>query len=635
MAEPRLENDALRVDIELKPTLRLSVTDKRNGFLWKCPGAPFTFHYWQAAQFAVRSSAVAADQGWEFRLIPDEERLEVQCSWPRAACGFRACLALKDTALEVSLPARRLVENRPFDARQMAVDILPGLGAATTGDDGFLLIPRGNGTLCRFDKGEKRTASLLTYAGGDRALTAPVFGIARSGAGLLGITTKGEFNSELVIAANDGPGRDLNYAGPRGCLRFHPADDLEDVDFRFRYCFLDAGDASLMGMARTYRAYLINAQGRPTLRYRASQNPLLQYASAGPIIHVQMAEKRRNSRMTGDGKLVVSTRFAQVPRIAQALLDAGIEAASLLLVGWNCEGRDGLYPARFPVESAVGGADAMAEALREVRQLGFQVGAVDNYTDLYRRSPASREEFTAKQLGGRPWRNGVWAGGPAYVICPQQARERHAQRDMRRLRDLGLEGMLYLDHFPGPGVLRCYDPEHALTRAKYAGELVQLIRMARRTFGLCGVSGPGVFAALEADSCMLPVEEASPVDELDPAWFADEPAPFLPLALHGLTLLTADASADPLRVVEFGATPVFPLSADAPADVISRMNGFCQRYMDELAILADQFIEAYETPGDGLRVVGYPDDRRILINRTDGPAEIDGVTVDARNFQVV
>jgi len=61
---------------------------------------------------------------------------------------------------------------------------------------------------------------------------------------------------------------------------------------------------------------------------------------------------------------------------------------------------------------------------------------------------------------------------------------------------------------------------------------------------------------------------------------------------------------------------------------------FCCRYKTELAPLADEFIESHQTPGEGLVKVGYSGGAEVFINRTDQPAEIDGVTVGPRDFQV-
>ena len=629
-----LENNFLRIDVGVEPTLRVSVTDKRNGFVWECLGAPFALHYWQTAQFAIRYCPVTTDHGWEYRLMPREDSLEVQCTWPRAACGFRGCFRLDGPKLGVWLPTRRFVENQPFDVRQMAIDVLPGLGGAPAGERGFLLVPQERGKLCRFDKTEEHETSLLLYADNDRALTAPVFGIARETAGLLGVITGGEFNAELVIAARRAAERVHHEIGPRARIRIQSADAMETEDFRVSYHFLTGGDVSYAGMARTYRTYLTETAGQRRLRERMAVRPMLDYEAGGPTIHVQLAEKRRKTRMTGDGELVVKTRFTEVRGIAQSIRDAGIERATIVLVGWNTEGRDGLYPGRFPVESAVGGPDAMSQALSSIAALGFQPGVLDNYTDMYRRSPAFREEFAAKQLGGHAWRGGIWAGGQSYVVCPQEAMERHVQRDVRRLRDLGLEGLLFLDHCPGPGVLRCYDPEHPLTRSQYAEQVREIIRTAQATFGLCQVSGPSVFTALEADSCMMPVHEVRPINSLDRNWFADETVPFLPMALHGIVLLAGDADADPLRVIEYGAVPVYSTTAPEHSRTITRMMGCCRRYATDIAPLAEEFIESHDTPGDGLVKVGYSGGAEVLINRTDKPAEIGGVTVEPRDFQL-
>ncbi len=637
MAENKtLENDTIRLEITLAPTLQIFVTDKRNGFLWKCPNEPFILHYWQAAHFTAKTCPLDRTHGWEFHVLPEEDRAIVQCTWPRAACGFRATFRLDGPSLEITLPARGFIENRLFDVRQVAIDILPGFGAAKSGDSGFLLVPRGRGTLCKFDKAGEHETALLFNTDGGRGLTAPVFGIAHDTAGLLGLVAEGEFDTELVIAANRGPQHDLNSAHARIRMRFDPGDAVnEDEQFRLRYTFLAGTDVSYVGMAKTYRKYLTETCGHPTLRERAQRQPLLAYLEKALTIHLHLAEKRRTIEMSGDGELMVKTRFEEVAGIANEIRKSGVENAAIVLDGWNCEGHDGLYPTRFPVESALGGADAMAKAVAAIRSIGFQPGALDNYTDMYRRSPTFNKDFSAEQLGGLPWRGGIWAGGQSYVVCPRLANERYVQRDMRRLRDLGLEGMLFLDHCPGSGVLRCYDGEHPLTRPEYAKQVQEIIRAARSTFGLCRVSAPDVFAALAADSCMLPLQQTPGIDSLEDDWFADEEVPFLPIALHGIVLLAAEADGDLLRTIEYGAAPVYNMMTSNAARVLGdKIKPFYPRYATRLARLAEEFIESHETQGDGLVIVSYANGTQVLINRTDQPADIGGVLVNPKDFQL-
>ncbi len=387
-------------------------------------------------------------------------------------------------------------------------------------------------------------------------------------------------------------------------------------------------------MARAYRTYLLDTSGQPPLAQRCKLRPRLAYAAAAPTVHVQLAEKRRLTRMSGDGALMIKTRFEEVSTIVKIMKAAGLESAVVVLNGWNCEGRDGLYPTRFPVESAVGGADAMTRAINDVRTAGYLPGALDNYTDMYRRSPAFNGDFTCLQLGGEPWRGGVWAGGQSYVICPKQALDRYVQRDMRRLYDLRLEGLLFLDHCPGPGILSCCHEQHPLTRAQYARAIGDIIRAAQSTFGLCRVSGLSVFAALMADSCVLPVVDTPHIDGLGEDWFADETVPFLPIALHGLILPAADAQADLLRVVEYGAAPIYSVTAGDAAQVVDKMRDFCPRYISQIAPLANEFIESHETPEEGLIRTRYSNGVSVLINRTGKPVELDGVPVAPRDFQV-
>ena len=629
-----LENESLRVDIAVEPALRITATDKRTGAVWECPASPFILHYWHASSFEVRRCPVDRARGWEFRLIPDDHRISLHCMWPRAACGFRVVLEIDGPSLKIAVPGRRLIENRKPEVRLMALDVLPGFGGAKTGEDGFLLIPHDRGTLCRFDKTDERESAMLLYAG-DRALTAPVFGVRRGAAGLLGIIAEGEFTTELVFAANGGPGRNLTYVHPRVRPRLQSADEIdEDANHVLLYRFLDEDAASVAGMAETYRTYLTDVCGQATLRKRAETRPSLPGVAAAVGVHVPLAEKRRKERMTGDGELQIKTRFEDLAAMATQMKSAGLDNVVVTLVGWNCEGQDGLYPTRFPVESDAGGADAMSRAVELVRVQGFHIGTLDNYTDMYRRSPAFNQSYSARQLGGQPWRGGVWAGGQSYIICPQETNERYVQRDMRRLCDLGVEGLLFLDHCPGPGVLRCYDEDHPLTRAEYAREVRKIIEAAQATFGLCRISGPSLFAALTADSCMCPVGTTPSIDGLEPEWFDDEPVPFLPIVLHGLTLLAGDADADPLRVIEYGAAPVYSATATELPRKLPAMAALARRYANEIAPLASAFIESHETPGEGLVAVGYSTGAAVLINRTDEPAEVGGATVGPQDFLV-
>ncbi len=635
MAEtPLLENDILRLDIEAEPTLRLRVTDKRSGSEWACPGPPLALHYWDAPHFRSRLCPVEHEAGWEFRILPEDERIGVQCTWPKAACGFRVLFQLEEAALLVMVPGRRVVENRSFDIRNMALDILPGFGAVRTGEPGFVLAPKGRGTVWHFNKTESLTSEMLFYARDHRGLNAPVFGLAREADALLGIAATEEFDAELVMSANAGPERNLNGAHLRTRLRFHSSDPLRETDSVMRYEFLPREEATILGMAHAYRNFLTETLGEAPLADRLARLPMLDYACRSVFVHLLIAEKRKQSRMTGDGELEVKTRFAEVPGIAQKLKAAGVENAVLIMDGWNCEGRDGLYPTRFPVEHAAGGADAMESAIRGVDPTGYEVGALDNFVDMYRRSPVFNAELGAKQLGGGHWRGGIWAGGQAYVICPRQALDRHVQRDLRRLRDLGLEGLLYLDHCPGPGVLQCRDPEHPLTRSEYADCIRSIINACKNIFGACQVSGFNVFASLAADACVCPVTELPSLDGLEPEWYADASVPFLPIALHGVVLMTGDADADPLRVIEYGAVPSFVTNAHEADRDIERIAHLSRRFAADLAPLVDQFIESHEQVDEGLIRVGYSNGATVLINRTNEPGGIGGVDLDARSFRI-
>lgn len=632
-----LENDSLKLDVTLGESApHITVTDKRTGAVWETAGPSFVLHYWDSLHYAIRTQMADSAVGWEFKLVHQQDRILIQNTWPRAACGFRVMFRLEGPALEVTIPGKRIVENRPFDVRQMAIDVFSLFGAARTGDAGFMLIPSGRGVICKFDKNCHKRTSLLYYAGHEPSLSAPVFGISREQGGMLGIIEHGEFNAELVLISNGGGGGNLNGLHPRFRIRFNAGDAIdEDLDFRVLYHFLEPGDSTTVGMAKVYRNHLLTKRDEPNFAERCKQSPALAQAATCSSIIVNLAEKRRAVTMLGDGELVVRTRFEEAAQIASTLKQKGVDRAMIVFSGWNCEGRDGLYPTRFPVEAAAGGADAMSRAAANISALGYQVGALDNYTDIYRRAPTFNTDLTAKQPGGEHWRGGVWAGGQAYILCPHQALTRHVPRDMRRLRDLGIKDIIVLDHFPGSGVLSCSHHEHPLTRGQYANTLQQIIESAKTTFGTCRISGHAVFAALKADSIMLPVKDTPKLGNLDEEWFADETVPFLPVALHGILLLTAEPDGDQLRAAEYGASPVFWTSTGEAGKSLDRIGTLSRRYTSEIAPLATQYIDKHEIVGDGLIRVRYESGTSVLINRTDNPADIAGTEVAAKEYKVV
>jgi len=194
---------------------------------------------------------------------------------------------------------------------------------------------------------------------------------------------------------------------------------------------------------------------------------------------------------------------------------------------------------------------------------------------------------------------------------------------------------MFLDHCPGPGVLACYSAEHPLSRAEYARAVSQLIASAQENFGFCRISGPAVFAALRADSCMLPVNEMPVIGGLTEDWFVDEHVPFLNIALHGIVLLAADAKEHLLAAIEAGAAPVYEFAAAEAEKVMAHLREFYPRYSADLAPLMAETIESHEKIGENAAAVGYANGATVVVNRGGSAIEFRGTKINAQDFAVI
>ena len=112
---------------------------------------------------------------------------------------FKLELTWNENRLDLRIPLDGIKEmNAAF--RLAAIELAPSWGAVTGKEPGYLLLPAGSGTICRFDK-TKRTQCQFLLFGRSFPATMPIFGAVHGAAAFLGIVTGGEFDTELVVAA--------------------------------------------------------------------------------------------------------------------------------------------------------------------------------------------------------------------------------------------------------------------------------------------------------------------------------------------------------------------------------------------------------------------------------------------------
>lgn len=77
----------------------------------------------------------------------------------------------------------------------------------------------------------------------------------------------------------------------------------------------------------------------------------------------------------------------------------------------------------------------------------------------------------------------VWSSGRAYKICPQRYYELFANEYFEKVRELGFEGIHYIDVVTILTLLECHDKNHPLTRKQAVEWYKKLMEKARSVFG--------------------------------------------------------------------------------------------------------------------------------------------------------
>ncbi len=429
------------------------------------------------------------------------------------------------------------------------IELRPEFATASTGEDGYFMMPNGFLGTFREQNGEQALASSCM----------PMFGMKTPRTTFVAIVTGLPHEYTLVARAKEGVYTlftrfQLEGRAPRG-------------DIAIDYHFLEGVDADYSGMARTYRAHQLARKACVPLKERMSKSPELAYAARCVEVRIRQGWKPAPSpieEQTPETEPAMKTvvTFDRVGRILDEFKRQGVGRAEVCLVGWNRKGHDGRYPQLFPVEEALGGEAKLRQLVRKAQTMGFQIVCHNNLSDAYRISDAWDEEYIIKNPGGTLSTNAVWSGGRMYNVCPRRAYERFATKDLRAVAALGFRGVHYIDVLTIVKPRACYDPDHPLSADESAAWIGRIMGEAKAVFGGVSSEGPWDFCCGNLDYALYVsfsglTKRPPMVDRMIPIW---------QLVYHGIVMsnpfaettnYTLKEDTARLKLVEFGGRPMF------------------------------------------------------------------------------
>ena len=196
--------------------------------------------------------------------------------------SFEVCIEyrLDGDSLVVNVPTKDMTETA--GAQAYKIEVLDYFGAASTSDEGYMVVPNGSGSIINFNNGKTSVQSYMQYLYGMDVLSSsnltqtehtddaamPIFGIVKENSAMLAIIEDGASLGSLQANVS---GRVTSYNNVYSSYSLRNYETLEmdggsmtvvqpgiyDVNIQIRYCFMDEDSYSYSGLANYYRNYLI------------------------------------------------------------------------------------------------------------------------------------------------------------------------------------------------------------------------------------------------------------------------------------------------------------------------------------------------------------------------------------------
>ncbi|BCX03201.1 MAG: hypothetical protein KatS3mg053_1139 [Candidatus Roseilinea sp.] len=672
------ENASFRLYMDFA-TLGFKVADKRNGYVWhatldeKGPDDRLNRSWLAFAQSGISieyldRNTISKAISRRISITNAEHTLDVQ----PIAQGISATVRFTEVGITVGVAVRLETDGvsveAPFSAirqddpnfRLGLLYVYPFLGA-TRGSSvpGYFFLPDGVGSLIRFaDSTKARNMFYGRYYGPDLGMigalpldptikrpypiSLPVFGMvhgegrnafvavvergapyAELHAHPAGIITNFNFAYNAFIY-NESYFQATNRSGA-GVITVQPQTNAVDVAIRYR--FLAGADADYVGMAHSYRAYLIE------------RGALQQRLDPGANIGIRL------EFLGGDKeKILLWHRFVPMTTFQQArqiLADLNVANPEVIVYGWQPLGASSMPPVRLATERALGGLD-------ELRALAEDAEARGGRLSLYLDPQAA----LADEPGYSPRNDLALAITSANIKGHSRNKEHfyfHFDALQRRYaslaEDVAQAGLgLALDGI-GSTLYSDFTQGRLLDRERFAEACRSLL--ARHPIRV-GFYRPNAYVFERMHAYYdLPLDDNGYT-------YTHETVPFLPIVLAGAVPYYGPAlnfspnmQEDLLRHVDYGAYPSYFLSHEPTANMLNTSSNWIYtssyaqwgepirrtyRWMNALlGPVRGQEIVARRKLAEGVFATSYANGKHIVVNYSAQPFARNGKTVGARD----
>ena len=287
-----------------------------------------------------------------------------------------------------------------------------------------------------------------------------------------------------------------------GKYEMYPRFDIADIEFApyedivIDFYKLPAEKSNYSGIAEVYRNYVLSTGKIIPLAQRIKGNPTLKNSAETMYVRIKFgrcdrrsAPSKKWSQAGYKPKMVVDHTFDDAKKIMQNLKNLGMDDVEICFVGWHKDGHDGPFPDLFPVPAEFGGEAKMKEAVSFGKSLGYRMTVHTNHHNYYAHAERFNPDYTNKNPDGSLRVYRYWPGGKAYHSCFKTVLDKYLDEDIKRLKEIGINGTYHVDVTSVRKPTQCCNKLHPLNKQQMADVQNQIGRKLRENFG--GFSSEG------------------------------------------------------------------------------------------------------------------------------------------------
>lgn len=568
---------------------------------------------------------------------------------------FEVTFELTDNSVVVSIQGDSIKESDD-EYRLLAIDLFPYFGSAR--EDlypGYIVIPDGVGALVRtnayYDTYFQSPFYGIDYGYSTSNipdLSLPIYGMVHeaSADGFYVNIIEGSEASTLISylwGANTRYDRIysrysvrqiyqtvINKAGDGNSTI---TEELREGNYTISYNILSDDDASYVGIAKDYRDYLT---GVGTLSSR-------EKSGNGIPIQLTYIMSDREPSFLGTKKIVMTTS-EDVMNAYTTFGDYGITNQQISLYGWSNDG----FVHRAPYQTSISDRDKLEELINLVIGDGNSIYLEDDY--LIATEDASRVTngdiakdlsrikliFKDRSLNGEITK--------IYMLYPEESLKL-AESDVSFFEDLGISG---LEMSSLGGLLFSYYDGGVYNRI----EALAIYQQIAMLYDSLIMNSPNAYMLPYCDGYM-----SMPITNSQYVYYTDL-VPLVPIVLKGsisyyTPFLNFNAMAEDrlLMMVDFAINPSFVLTEEetyqmryTPSNVYytTTLAEYVQEIVDTydfvngaLTYVTGAMVESRTVLATGVVEIGYSNGVAIYVNYTYDDFSVGGLTVGARNYEVV